>query len=190
MNSAIDEIQLFNFENNAQIRTVTHNHQPHFVGRDVAEALGYKRPDNAISRHCRKAQICTLNSGGQVRHLNIIPEADVYRLIMKSKLPSAERFEDWVVSNVLPCIRNTGGYIDGISNKDSGVTIEAQRILLVHFKETANYALRELDRLNRYGNLNFEDNLRVLNEISKRTALPIEIITHLHTSGVTGLLMK
>ncbi|WP_349573139.1 BRO-N domain-containing protein [Azotobacter salinestris] len=96
----------FNFEA-AEIRVVTIDGEPWFVAFDVASALGYAKPENAIARHC-KAQTTTPKQGGGFH--TVIPERDVYRLVMKSKLPAAERFEEWVVGEVLPSIRKTGGY--------------------------------------------------------------------------------
>lgn len=82
-----------------------------FVARDVASALGYAKPENAIDRHCKgtlKRGIVTPTRGEQ--QYSVIREPDVYRLIVKSNLPSAERFEAWVFEEVLPSIRKTGGY--------------------------------------------------------------------------------
>lgn len=81
--------------------------EPWFVARDVASVLGYADTDYAIRAHCKGAQTYAGDSSGQVRHFKIIPERDVYRLVMRSKLPSAERFEEWVVGEVLPSIRKT-----------------------------------------------------------------------------------
>lgn len=89
------------------IRVVDQGGEPWFVAKDVAEVLGYAKPENAVARHC-KAQSTTPKQGGG--SLTLIPERDVYRLIMRSKLPAAEQFEDWVVGEVLPTIRKTGGY--------------------------------------------------------------------------------
>ncbi len=83
-------------------------------GEDVAEVLGYANSSRSIQDHCKAAQI--LKSTDSVvleippRGLQIIPERDVYRLVMRSKLPAAEQFEEWVVSEVLPQIRKTGSY--------------------------------------------------------------------------------
>ncbi len=87
---------------------------PWFIGKDVALALGYERPADAISAHCKYPRILkvgeipTLNI--PPRGLSIIPESDLFRLIMKSKLDSAEIFQDWVVEEILPTIRKTGTY--------------------------------------------------------------------------------
>ena len=86
--------------------------EPWFVASDVAKVLGYSRPNDAVRAHCKAASSTTVNHRGAPGSTNvsIIPERDVYRLIMRSKLPAAERFEEWVVGEVLPTIRRTGSY--------------------------------------------------------------------------------
>lgn len=81
-----------------------------FVARDVAEALGYANPRDAIGRHCRGVVKRDIPSASGVQSYSVLREPDVYRLIVKSQLPSAERFEAWVFEEVLPTIRQTGGY--------------------------------------------------------------------------------
>lgn len=106
-------ISTFNHEQFGEIRSITDEHgEPWFVAKDIATALGYSNVNDAILRHCKgvvkhdpfKQQV----SGSQP--INIIPESDLYRLIMRSKLPQAEAFQDWVTSEVLPSIRKTGKY--------------------------------------------------------------------------------
>lgn len=97
----------FDFDGGA-IRVITDDlGDPWFVARDVADALGYSKPENAIARHCKAATTTPKQGGG---FMTIIPERDLYRLAMRSKLAGAERFEEWVVSEVLPSIRKTGAY--------------------------------------------------------------------------------
>lgn len=88
--------------------------QPWFVARDVALALGYALPSKAVLDHCKYAKILKGSESelltSSPRGLSIIPEADVYRLIMRSNLPDAVRFQDWVVEEVLPSLRKTGRY--------------------------------------------------------------------------------
>ncbi len=94
----------------SDIRTVQLNDEPMFVAKDVATILGYSNVSKAISDHCKgvtKRYIPT-SSGDQL--MLLVPERDVYRLIMRSKMPEAESFEEWVVSEVLPSIRKTGSY--------------------------------------------------------------------------------
>ncbi|WP_051560482.1 phage antirepressor KilAC domain-containing protein [Marinobacterium jannaschii] len=98
-----------------QIRAFEMNGEAWFVAKDVAESLGYANPSRSVKDHCKAAQV--LKSTDTVvldippRGLQIIPERDIYRLVMKSQLPAAEEFEEWVVGKVLPSIRKHGGYI-------------------------------------------------------------------------------
>jgi len=82
-----------------------------FAARDVAKALGYKRPADAVKQHCKGVGVLPTPSAGGVQETKFIPEGDVYRLIIRSKLPSAQRFEKWVFDEVLPAIRRNGGYM-------------------------------------------------------------------------------
>jgi len=105
------DIQIFK-ENGWEIRTIEKDGEPWFVARDVVRCLGYEDAINAIKLHCKKVNKI---KGGDlppyVVDINIIPESDLYRLIMRSNLPKAEEFQDWVVEEVLPAIRKRGGYI-------------------------------------------------------------------------------
>lgn len=99
--------QVFNFEKH-QVRVVTRDEgQTWFVAKDVAVALGYKKSENAITRHCKHKTTTPKRGGGK---LTLIPESDLYRLTFGSKLKSADKFVDWVVEDVLPKIRQTGYY--------------------------------------------------------------------------------
>ncbi|WP_244115209.1 BRO family protein [Burkholderia contaminans] len=95
----------------ATIRTLTVEGEPYFVARDVAEILGYSNYRDAIARHCKGVVKHDTPTVGGMQELTYIPERDVYRLVMRSKLPSAERFEEWVVGTVLPSIRKSGSYV-------------------------------------------------------------------------------
>lgn len=102
--------QIFNFEHN-EVRTFLENDVPYFVANDVAKTLGYKNPSKATNDHCKKAiETWGNDSLGRRQKFKIIPESDVYRLIIKSNLPSAEKFEAWVMEEVLPQIRKHGMY--------------------------------------------------------------------------------
>lgn len=105
----MNELQIFNNEEFGQVRTVEMDGKPYFVGKDVANALGYSNPRDAISRHCRGVvKHDSFREGGHP--IALIPEGDMYRLITHSKLESAERFESWVFDEVLPTLRKTGSY--------------------------------------------------------------------------------
>lgn len=100
----------FNFEASA-IRIVQIDGEPWFVGKDVAEALGYTNPAKAMGDHCRGVtKRYPLLTAGGMQEIRILSEPDVLRLIMGSSLPAAERFERWVFEEVLPTLRRTGSY--------------------------------------------------------------------------------
>lgn len=108
----MNELQIFNSPEFGDIRTVEIDGKPYFVGADVAKALGYKDTVNALKQHCRGVVKHHLtDSLGRNQEANFIPEGDLYRLIMKSKLPSAEKFESWVMDEILPSIRKHGAYM-------------------------------------------------------------------------------
>lgn len=112
--------QIFNFEQN-EVRTFLENDIPYFVANDVAKTLGYKNPSDATNKHCKKAvKTWGSDSLGRRQSFKVIPESDVYRLIIKSNLPSAEKFEVWVMEEVLPQIRKHGMYAtdDLLNNPD------------------------------------------------------------------------
>lgn len=104
--------QIFNFEKH-EVRTVLVNDEPYFVGKDVADVLGYERSDNAVRSHVDEEDKLThqISASGQSRNMTIINESGLYSLILKSKLPSAKKFKRWVTSEVLPAIRKHGGYL-------------------------------------------------------------------------------
>lgn len=105
----MQEVKIFNNDEFGQIRTVEIDGKPYFVGKDVANALGYSNPRDAISRHCKGVvKHDSFKEGGQL--IALISEGDMYRLITHSKMESAERFETWVFDEVLPDIRKTGSY--------------------------------------------------------------------------------
>lgn len=109
----MNELQIFNSSEFGEIRTVTIDNEIWFVGADVAKALGYSNPRKAILDHCKGVTKRDTPTSSGIQSISYINEGDMYRLIIRSKLPSAEKFEDWVVNEVLPSIRKNGGYISG-----------------------------------------------------------------------------
>lgn len=109
----MNELQIFNSAEFGQVRTVKINGKPYFVANDVARALGYKRPADAVTAHCKGSVKHRYLTDGGEQELKVIPEGDIYRLTVRSKLPSAEKFEKWVFDEVIPSIRTNGGYIVG-----------------------------------------------------------------------------
>lgn len=108
----MNELQLFNFENN-QLRTLLINDEPWFVGKDVAEILGYSNPRDALSKHVDsedKNSVAIHDGNKGNPNLTIINESGVYALVFGSKLQSAKKFKHWVTSEVLPTLRKTGSY--------------------------------------------------------------------------------
>ena len=107
----MNQMEIFKNPEFGSIRVIEENGKYLFCGADVARALGYVKPQNAISTHCKGAlKRGTLTERG-TQQLLFIPEGDLYRLIVHSKLPSAERFERWVFDEVLPTIRKHGAYL-------------------------------------------------------------------------------
>ena len=106
----MNELKIFNSGEFGEIRTIEIDGKPYFVGTDVAKALGYNNPRDAVSRHCKGVVKHDTPTSSGVQLMSYINEGDLYRLIMKSKLPSAEKFEAWVMDEVLPTIRKTGSY--------------------------------------------------------------------------------
>lgn len=108
----MNDLQLFINQKFGTVRIIPVNDKPYFVANDVAKALGYKNPSDATNKHCKKP-IMTWGSDslGRQQEFKVISEGDVYRLITRSKLPTAEDFESWVFDEILPQIRMTGGYI-------------------------------------------------------------------------------
>lgn len=103
-----------------ELRTVEIDGEPWFVGKDVAVALGYKKPENAIANHVSdedKTSTLIQGSGSNYKSkATIINESGLYSLILSSKLPSAKEFKHWVTSEVLPSIRKNGAYIRNQEN--------------------------------------------------------------------------
>ena len=110
------ELQIFKNEEFGEIRTVDIDSEPWFVGKDVAEVLGYAKPLNALSTHIDEDDSLKqglTDSMGRTQETILINESGLYSLILSSKLPNAKVFKKWVTSEVLPSIRKHGGYISG-----------------------------------------------------------------------------
>ncbi|MDA8114974.1 MAG: phage antirepressor [Acidithiobacillus sp.] len=121
-------IAIFNYSG-LRVRTIEKDGEPWFVAKDVADILGYEKARNAVALHCKGALKWGVLTEGGLQEMAIIPERDVYRLIMRSKLPTAERFEEWVVSEVLPSIRKTGTYSMQPQELIARAVIEAHKMI-------------------------------------------------------------
>lgn len=159
----MNNLQIFENPEFGQIRTAEENGKALFCGSDVAKALGYARPSQAVKAHAKgTVKRRTLTTGG-IQEMAFIPEGDVYRLITHSKLPGADKFEGWVFDEVLPSIRKHGAYMtpavleEAILNPDTMIRIatelkaerekraaleaenEAQRQLIQDFEPVRQY---------------------------------------------------
>lgn len=118
------DLRLFENEDFGKLRVTDQEGSPWFIAKDVAAALGYRDTGKAVRTYCK--YITKFNHVSSTIY-NIIPESDVYRLVLKSELPSAEKFQDWVVEVVLPSIRKTGKYVgaDAPTDNNSRPTLVA-----------------------------------------------------------------
>lgn len=104
-------LQIFKNNDFGEIRTLEEDGMILLCASDVAKALGYSKPNDAVARHCRATTKRSTPISGKMQEINFIPEGDVYRLVTHSKLPTAEKFESWVFDEVLPSIRKHGAYM-------------------------------------------------------------------------------
>ena len=123
-------LQIFAFEGTDEIRTLLINDEPYFVGKDVAQTLGYKNTRKALIDHVDEEDkgVTNRDTLGGKQDLTIINESGLYSLILKSKLPSAKKFKRWVTSEVLPTIRKHGMYAteDLLNNPDLLIQVATQ----------------------------------------------------------------
>lgn len=130
----MNNIKIFNSPDFGQIRTIQQNGEPWFVGKDVADILGYSNSSKAIPQHVdeedrQKQNLPTAQNGKLVAASWLINESGLYSLILSSKMPKAKEFKRWVTSEVIPAIRKTGGYIAG-SEKMTDAEIMAKAVLV------------------------------------------------------------
>ncbi len=120
-------LQIFNSDEFGQVRTINKDGKILFCGNDVASSLGYKRPKDAIAQHCKGAVKHHTPTNGGLQKLNFIPEGDLYRLIVNSKLPSVEKFKRWVFETILPTIRETDRFkIGQVEQSSSNEVIQSE----------------------------------------------------------------
>lgn len=160
----MNKLKIFENQEFGKIRSVMVNNEPYFVGKDIAEVLGYSNTRKAIQDHVDEDDrgVTKCDTLGGIQELTIINESGLYSLIMSSKLPKAKLFKRWVTSEVLPSIRKNGGYLAGQEDMNED-EIMAKAIL---------YANRKIEDLKRSNNLLEVQNsqLTVANEIMKPKA--------------------
>ena len=171
----MNELQIFNSEEFGEIRTITEDGKTYFAGSDVAKALGYAIPHKAVQTHCKGVLKWNIPTSSGNQDVLFITEGDVYRLIMKSKLPSAEKFEKWVMEEVLPSIRKNGGYIAGQE------TLSDEELL----SKALMVAQRKIDEKN---NIIAMQDSRIQGRIPKESVA--DAVSASHTSILVGDLAK
>ena len=109
----MEELQIFSSAEFGEVRTLVLNNEPWFVGKDVAEVLGYSNPRDALSKRVDSEDkgVAKCDTLGGSQDLTVINESGLYSLILSSKLPNAKAFKRWVTSEILPSIRRTGAYM-------------------------------------------------------------------------------
>lgn len=190
------EIKVFSFED-SKVRTVLINGEPWFVGKDVAEILGYSRPADAIRTHVDEEDkgVCELPTPGGKQQMTIINESGLYSLILSSKLPTSKCFKRWVTNEVLPSIRRHGAYatpetIESIlANPDNGIKLlqalkdersQKEQALLEASKEREARAIAEQKLSEAKPKLDYVD--KILE--SKKTILTTHLATDYGCSAV------
>ena len=133
-NKKCNALHVFKNSSFGQLRTIEEDGKILFCATDVAKALGYINPRDAISRHCRGVVKRDTPTMGGIQAIAFIPEGDVYRLITHSKLPGAEKFESWVFDDVLPSLRKDGYY--SLAPQENKLDTQNDAILQVLMKNT------------------------------------------------------
>ena len=160
----MNKLKIFENQEFGKIRSVMVNNEPYFVGKDIAEVLGYSNTRKAIQDHVDEDDrgVTKCDTLGGIQELTIINESGLYSLILSSKLPNAKLFKKWITHEVIPSIRKNGGYLAGQEDMNED-EIMAKAIL---------YANRKIEDLKRSNNLLEVQNsqLTVANEIMKPKA--------------------
>lgn len=159
-----NNLQVFNNAEFGQVRTIVDEDKILFCASDVAKALGYRNYNDAVNKHCRAIVKCDTPISGKIQAINFIPEGDIYRLIIRSKLPTAEKFESWVFDEVLPSIRKTGSYaIENNNNED----LKLRRLNIMEENARARRLKAENDRAKLWLELSEKTNRERVKQISE-----------------------
>ena len=128
----MDKLQVFNNSEFGEVRVIEVAGKPYFVAIDVARALGYANPNDAITRHCKGYVKHAVPTKGGAQQMNVIPKGDIYRLAAKSELPGADKFESWIFDDVLVSVGEHGAYLtpakieEVLSDPDTIIRIATQ----------------------------------------------------------------
>ena len=148
-----NDVQIFENAEFGKVRTIVKDGEPYFVGRDVADILGYAKPENAIATHVdEEDKTSTLIQGTGSNYKSkavIINESGLYSLILSSKLPAAKKFKRWVTSEVLPSIRKTGSYTAKHAKSDDAMQSKRLEVMERNARtRAANLLLKIAERTN------------------------------------------
>ena len=167
------EMQIFKSDDFGQVRTMLIDNEPWFVGKDIAEILGYSNSSKAVSIHVDeedkiKEMIAHSQNGNVVKtQTTLINESGLYSLILSSKLPTAKKFKRWVTSEVLPAIRTTGGYIP-LKEEDTEMEILSKALLIAN--KTMEMQKERLKNLEVEKNKAIEDKNKLIHTSKTYTA--------------------
>lgn len=135
----MEQLKIFESEEFGQVRTVMRDGEVWFVGKDVANGLGYSNARKALGDHVDKEDkgVTKRDTLGGVQELTIVNESGLYSLVLSSKLPSAKRFKRWVTSEVLPAIRKTGSYdMDEYSPEMKAILMHDKKLVKIDNRVT------------------------------------------------------
>lgn len=179
----MDNLQIFNNSEFGQIRVIEKEGKILAVGSDVAKSLGYSIPSKAVNTHCKGVSKMEVPTNGGTQEMLVITEGDIYRLISKSKLPSAEIFESWVFDDVLPQIRKTGGYIPTNEEEDE-TEILAKAVMI------AQKTIEKKDELLKEKTRELEEKNKFINQIaSSQNTLLVREVAKVISSKAGGIVI-
>lgn len=157
----MNDLKIFKNKEFGEVRTVTINNEVWFVGKDVADSLGYQNGSRDINRHVEEddRQKEKISDGNQLKETIIINESGLYSLVLGSKLPNAKKFKRWITSEVLPSIRKTGNYsiesqrpqgkeLLALAVLEAQKVIEEQTLQIEEMKPKADYHDEVLNKKN------------------------------------------
>ncbi len=146
-----NELQVFNFDGQYEVRVIEQAGEPWFVGKDVADILGYSNTRDALSKHVDDEDkgVAKCDTLGGMQELTIINESGLYSLILSSKLLTAKRFKRWITSEVLPSIRRTGAYSLRREENVPMETLQSAKLILEAAGIKANQLALALDEFYR-----------------------------------------
>lgn len=189
----MEKQQIFKFEEQ-QVRTLSVNNEPYFVGKDVAEILGYSNTRGALSKHVDDEDkgVAKCDTLGGIQELTVINESGLYSLILSSKLPTAKKFKRWVTSEVLPTIRKQGAYLtdekieEVLTNPDTIIKLATQLKQERTGRLVAEQQVKELKpKADYYDTILKSDKLMPINLIAKNYGMSATKMNKLlHEFGV------